>query len=89
MFCVMEPSFLCLREHIINSKTAGLWLRMHYLGKRENDSTILAKARKRINYNGVSENMILLFEQGENMNLLFEHEIFLKDLFSFDDIAEE
>jgi len=32
--------------------------------------------------------MILLFEQGENMNLLFEHEIFLKDLFSFDDIAE-
>ena len=62
---------------------------MHYFGRRENDSTILAKARKRINYNGGSENMILLFEQGENMNLLFEHEIFLKDLFSFDDIAEE
>ena len=62
---------------------------MHYFQKGENDSTILAKARKRINYNGGSENMILLFEQGENMNLLFEHEIFLKDLFSFDDIAEE
>lgn len=52
MLPVAETFFLFLREHIHCSALGGLWLRFCYLGKRENDFTILAETRKRFCYLG-------------------------------------